>query len=86
MVETLESKAISQKIIDILRDRLELAKEQVSETDSFDLDLQMDSLDKYEILYAVEDEMGVSIPDEKAGEFNNVRDYVRYIEAQKSKR
>lgn len=84
MAETLENRAISQKIIEILRDRLELPeKKQISETDSFGRDLEMDSVDRYEILYAIEEGVEVSIPDEKAGEFDNVRDYVNYIQSQK---
>ena len=44
-------------------------------------DLDADSLDTYELVYAVEEELGVSIPDEKANEFESVGDVYNYIKS-----
>ncbi|MGD6729603.1 MAG: phosphopantetheine-binding protein, partial [Pleomorphochaeta sp.] len=41
-----------------------------------------DSLDTYELIYAIEEEMGITIPDEKANEFETVRDAVEYLDSQ----
>jgi acyl carrier protein len=41
-----------------------------------------DSLDTYELVYAIEEEMGISIPDEKANEFETVKDAYEYIKSQ----
>ena len=49
---------------------------------SFRGDLGADSLDTYELVYAIEEEMGVSIPDEKANEFETVRDAYEFIKSQ----
>jgi acyl carrier protein len=49
---------------------------------SFRQDLGADSLDTYELVYAIEEEMGISIPDEKANEFETVRDAYEYIKSQ----
>ncbi|MBO7613140.1 MAG: acyl carrier protein, partial [Treponema sp.] len=42
-----------------------------------------DSLDTYELVYAIEEETGVSIPDDKANEFETVKDAYDYIKSQK---
>ncbi len=43
-------------------------------------DLKADSLDAVEIIMSLEDEFGVSIPDEDAENFKNIGDIVKYIE------
>ena len=52
---------------------------------SFRNDLGADSLDTYELVYAIEEELGVSIPDEKANEFETVRDAYDFIKAELDK-
>jgi acyl carrier protein len=42
-------------------------------------DLDMDSLDTYEFVYNIEEEFGISIPDEKANDFETLKDYVEFI-------
>ena len=43
-------------------------------------DLDADSLDAVEIIMALEDEFGISIPDEDAENIKNIGDIVNYIE------
>ena len=45
-------------------------------------DLGADSLDTYELVYAIEEELGISIPDEKANEFETVGDALEFIKTQ----
>ena len=47
-------------------------------------DLGADSLDTFELVYAIEEEMGVEVPDEKANEFETVRDAIDFIKSQQS--
>ena len=49
---------------------------------SFRGDLGADSLDTYELVYAIEEEMGVQIPDDKANEFETVKDAYDFIRSQ----
>ena len=49
---------------------------------SFRQDLGADSLDTYKLVYAIEEELGISIPDEKANEFETVGDALNYIKTQ----
>ena len=53
---------------------------------SFRGDLGADSLDTYELVYAIEEELGVSIPDDKANEFETVRDAYEFIKAEQAKK
>ncbi|MDR0465083.1 MAG: acyl carrier protein [Treponema sp.] len=48
-------------------------------------DLGADSLDTYELVYAIEEEMGIHIPDEKANEFVTVKDAYEFIKSQQQK-
>lgn len=46
-------------------------------------DLDMDSLDALELGNAIEDALGVTIPDDKLPELKTVNDVVVYVEANK---
>lgn len=46
-------------------------------------DLGADSLDILQLLMTIEEEMGVTIPDEALAKFTTVQDIVEYLEAHK---
>jgi acyl carrier protein len=48
--------------------------------------LGADSLETYELVYAIEEELGISIPDEKANEFETVKDALDYIQSELDKK
>lgn len=70
-----------QKIQKLIADKLEIDESKITLDASFRQDLGADSLDTYELVYAIEEEMGVSIPDEKANEFETVRDAYDFIKS-----
>ncbi|MFW5716838.1 MAG: acyl carrier protein, partial [Spirochaetota bacterium] len=39
--------------------------------------------DTFELVYAIEEELGIEVPDEKANEFETVRDALEFIKTQK---
>jgi acyl carrier protein len=63
----------------LIADKLDIDGEKITLAASFRSDLGADSLDTYELVYAIEEEMGISIPDEKANEFETVGDAYNYI-------
>ncbi len=73
-----------EKMKKIIADKLEIEESKISLDSSFRQDLGADSLDTYELVYAIEEEMGISIPDEKANEFETVRDALDFIRSQKN--
>ena len=74
-----------EKIQKLIAEKLEKDVSDITLDSSFRGDLGADSLDTYELVYSIEEEMGVSIPDEKANEFETVRDAYDFIKAEQSK-
>ncbi|MCR4742649.1 MAG: acyl carrier protein [Treponema sp.] len=69
------------KIQKMIADKLEIDPSKITMDSSFRNDLGADSLDTYELVYAIEEELGISIPDEKANEFETVRDAYEFIKS-----
>jgi len=68
-----------EKIKALIAEKLEVEPSKIEMGTSFRADLDADSLDTYELIYAIEEELGVSIPDEKANEFETVGDAYKFI-------
>ena len=71
-----------QRIQKLIADKLEIDESKITLDASFRQDLGAASLDTYELVYAIEEEMGISIRDEKANEFETVRDAYDFIKSQ----
>lgn len=71
-----------EKMKSLIAEKLEIEEEKITLNSSFRKDLGADSLDTYELVYAIEEELGVTIPDEKANEFETVKDAVDYLQSQ----
>jgi acyl carrier protein len=71
-----------EKMKKLIADKLEVDEGKITLEASFRQDLGADSLDTYELVYAIEEEMGISIPDEKANEFETVKDAYEFIKSQ----
>jgi len=71
-----------EKMKKLIVDKLDVDEAKITLDSSFRQDLGADSLDTYELVYAIEEEMSISIPDEKANEFETVRDAYEYIKSQ----
>lgn len=75
-----------EKMQKMIADKLEIDDVSKITLDSnFRNDLGADSLDTYELVYALEEETGIQIPDEKANEFETVRDAYDFIKSEQSK-
>jgi acyl carrier protein len=75
-----------EKMKKLIADRLEIDESKITMDSSFRQDLGADSLDTYELVYAIEEELGITIPDEKANEFNTVRDALNFIKSELEKK
>ncbi len=71
-----------EKVKKLIAEKLEVEAAKVTMEASFRQDLGADSLDTYELVYAIEEEMGITIPDEKANEFETVGDAVEFLRSQ----
>jgi len=73
---------VFEKVKKLIAEKLEVEEDKITPEASFRQDLGADSLDTYELVYAIEEEMGISIPDEKANEFETVGDAVNFLKTQ----
>lgn len=73
-----------EKMKKLVAEKLEIDESKITMDSSFRNDLGADSLDTYELVYAIEEELGVSIPDEKANELETVRDAYEFIKSQQA--
>ena len=75
-----------EKLKKLISDNLEIETDKITMDSNFRQDLGADSLETYELVYAIEEELGISIPDEKANEFETVRDALGYIKTELEKK
>lgn len=73
--------SVFEKVKEIIASELNVSAEKVTLDAKLKEDLGADSLDAVEIVMALEDEFGCSIPDEEAQNIHTVEDLVKYIEA-----
>lgn len=69
-----------EKIVNIIVDQLGCDESAVTEDASIFEDLGADSLDIVEMLMAVEENFGITVPDEEIPNLKTIRDLLNYIE------
>jgi acyl carrier protein len=74
---------VFEEVKSILAERLEIDVGKITEKSSF-VELQIDSLDTYEMLYEVEQRFQVAIDDSMAQQLTTVGKLVEYIEKAKN--
>lgn len=72
-----------EKVRQLICEQLGKSEDKVNMDTRIVEDLGADSLDVVELLMALEDEFGLSLPDEVAMEMKTVGDIVSYIDANK---
>ncbi|MFA5698476.1 MAG: acyl carrier protein [Sphaerochaeta sp.] len=75
----MDNTQVFEKVKALIAEKLEIDESKITMEASFRKDLGADSLDTYELVYAIEEELGISIPDEKANEFETVKDAVEFL-------
>ncbi len=77
----MEREELLEKVKAVIVDQLNVEEDDVTEDASFIDDLGADSLDIVELVMALEEEFGISIPDEEAESIKTVGDAANYISA-----
>lgn len=72
-----------EKVRDLISQQLNIEKSKIIADAKLIEDLGIDSLDMVTMLMTLEDEFGITIPDEKAETLKTVGDVVLYIESLK---
>ena len=77
----MEREEIIEKVKAVIVEQLSVEEDDVTEDASFVDDLGADSLDIVELVMALEDKFGISIPDEEAESIKTVGNAVEFISA-----
>ena len=72
--------SVSDRVKKIVVDQLGVSEDQVTPEAKFMDDLGADSLDILQLLLTIEEEKGITIPDEELVKFSRVSDIVTYLE------
>jgi acyl carrier protein len=75
----MEHDEIFDKVKDVIVDQLNVEEDDVTDDAAFVDDLGADSLDIVELVMALEEQFGISIPDEQAEKIKTVGDAVSFI-------
>lgn len=70
---------IFEKVRALVAEKFSVSPDKVTMDATFRKDLGADSLDTYELVYALEEETGITISDEEANSFETVGDAVKYL-------
>lgn len=70
----------ASQIIVLIADKLGQSESAVTPEKTFTRDLEMDSLDQYELIMDVEKKFSVSIPDEQLPKLDTVGALIHYVE------
>ena len=69
-----------ERVAEIIREQLNQEEIEITEATRFKEDLEVDSLDLFELVMAFEEEYGVSIPSEELESLLSVGDVIRYLQ------
>ena len=71
---------IEARVKQIIVEKFAVMESQVTPEASFTNDLSADSLDRVELIMEIEDEFGISIPEDQAEKISTVGDAIKYVE------
>ena len=74
---------VIEKVKELLASQLNVSKDKLKNDAKLIEDLGADSLDMVEMLMTMEEEFGISIPDDDAMNLKTVEDVANYIESHK---
>ena len=71
---------IESRVKSIIVEKFGVSESEVTNEASFTNDLGADSLDTVELIMEIEDEFGISIPDDLAEKISTVGDAIKFVE------
>ena len=72
------------KVKELIEEKLNLEGVEITPDSKFKEDLEVDSLDLFELVMALEDEFGIEIPNEDLEKIATVGDIIEYIESKQN--
>ena len=77
---------IESRVKSIIVEKFGVSESEVTKEASFTNDLGADSLDTVELIMEIEDEFGISIPDDLAEKISTVGDAIKFVEEEGAKK
>ena len=71
---------IEARVKEIIVEKFGVSESEVTAEANFTNDLNADSLDRVELIMEIEDEFGISIPEEQAENIATVGDAIKFVE------
>ena len=71
---------LNEKVIELISSHIDMPVDEINLGSHFAADLSFDSLDIVEFVMLVEDEFGISVPDEESEKILTVKDAVEVIQ------
>jgi len=81
LIEKESTMTIRERVIEIIAERIGVAKEELTDEASLSMDLGADSLGIIMLVMDIEEKFDIMIPDKDAEELRTVGQYVSYVEA-----
>jgi len=75
-----------ERMKELISKRFDIDGSKITMDASIRQDLGADSLDTYELIYDIQEELGVNIPDEKANTLETVKDAYEFIKSELDKK
>ena len=75
-----DKEEVAKRIIEIVAEKMDKPKEEITPDKSFVNDLGADSLDTVELMMDIEDEFDLSIPEEAAQKIATIGDAIKYVQ------
>ncbi|MFM7319856.1 MAG: acyl carrier protein [bacterium] len=75
---------IEERVKEIVSEQMNVAKDQVTREAAFTTDLGADSLDQVELVMELEEQFGITIPDDAAEKITTVGQAIDYIVSNQS--
>ena len=79
-MSTKTTETLSQQVIELVSNYINIPKEQISLDSQFVADLGFDSLDVVEVIMLAEEKFDIVVPDEESETIHTVRDAVQAIQ------
>jgi len=76
-----ENDELFEKLKQLIVDQLDIEADKVTKDAGFRDDLHANSLDTYELVYAIEEQMNIKIEDEDASKFETVGDAYEFLKS-----
>lgn len=79
-MSTQTTETVTQQVIEIISNQMDIPKEKISLNSQFTADLEYDSLDLVEFTMLLEEQFDITVPDDQNDKIKSVQDAVQAVQ------